>query len=195
MHRGRSVHSKAKRRMPPSPVRGNAGRPPKRSLSKGKLVKPAVVQAQAATAAAAWGATATRWRDQLSTTAGEIITFAARRVLLLVILYTIEHVHQGAAGGQDHGPGGARELRGGGRPPAADLTGIYARFPTGPSSDELAAGTTAWLKANKPGVLDSKVEKAFREREWLIVWTPPYCPKFQPIELVWGAGKERASGM
>ena len=41
----------------------------------------------------------------------------------------------------------------------------------------------------------AKVEKAFREREWLIVWTPPYCPKSQPIELVWGAGKERASGM
>lgn len=49
-----------------------------------------MVHTQAATAAAAWGATATRWRDQLSTTAGEIITFAVRRVLLLVILYTME---------------------------------------------------------------------------------------------------------
>jgi hypothetical protein len=95
----------------------------------------------------------------------------------------------------DEPPSVAAYRADGTKPPAADLTGIYARFPTGPSSDELAAGTTAWLKANKPGVLDSKVEKAFREREWLIVWTPPYCPKFQPIELVWGAGKERASGM
>ena len=25
-----------------------------------------------------------------------------------------------------------------------------------------------------------------------IIWTPPYCPKFQPIELVWGVGKQRA---
>ena len=91
----------------------------------------------------------------------------------------------------DEPPSVAAYRADGTKPPAADLTGIYARFPTGPSSDELAAGTTAWLKANKPGVLDSKVEKAFREREWLIVWTPPYCPKFQPIELVWGAGKER----
>ena len=24
---------------------------------------------------------------------------------------------------------------------------------------------------------------------------PPYCPKFQPIELLWGAAKQRASGM
>ena len=95
----------------------------------------------------------------------------------------------------DEPPSVAAYRADGTKPPAADLTGIYARFPTGPSSDELAAGTTAWLKANKPGVLDSKVEKAFREREWLIVWTPPYCPKFQPIELVWGAGNERASGM
>ncbi len=23
-------------------------------------------------------------------------------------------------------------------------------------------------------------------------WTPPYCPKFQPNELVWGVGKQRA---
>ena len=30
------------------------------------------------------------WRDQPSTTAGEIISFAARRVLLLVILLTME---------------------------------------------------------------------------------------------------------
>ena len=27
------------------------------------------------------------------------------------------------------------------------------------------------------------------------MWTPPYCPKFQPIELVSGVGKQRASGM
>ena len=27
------------------------------------------------------------------------------------------------------------------------------------------------------------------------MWTPPYCPKSQPIKLVWGAGKQRPSGM
>jgi len=55
------------------------------------------------------------------------------------------------------------------KPPATNLTGIYARFPIGPSSDELAAATTAWLKANKPEVIDSKDERAFREKGWLIV--------------------------
>ena len=26
-------------------------------------------------------------------------------------------------------------------------------------------------------------------RDWEIIWTPPYCPKFQPIERCWGFGK------
>ena len=89
----------------------------------------------------------------------------------------------------DEPPSVAAYRADGTKPPAADLTGIYARFPTGPSSDELAAATTAWLKANKPEVLDSKVEKAFREREWLIMWTPPYCPKFQPHRALVGRGQ------
>ena len=40
--------------------------------------------------------------------------------------------------------------------------------------------------------MDSKVELLFREKGWEIIWTPPYCPKFQMIELVWGVGKQRA---
>jgi methionine synthase I (cobalamin-dependent) len=34
-----------------------------------------------------------------------------------------------------------------------------------------------WLKANKPEVLDSKVEKTFREKGWKIIRTPTYSPK------------------
>jgi hypothetical protein len=33
--------------------------------------------------------------------------------------------------------------------------------------------TRPWLKANRPGALDSKVGAEFRRREYLIVWTPP----------------------
>ena len=36
------------------------------------------------------------------------------------------------------------------------------------------------------------MEKQFRAGGWEVIWTPPYCPKFQPIELVWGVGKQRA---
>jgi hypothetical protein len=75
-----------------------------------------------------------------------------------------------------------------------------------------------WLKANKPEVLDYKVEKTFRDKGWVVIWTPPYSPKsvltaqkksafpllaqkhtrlhsqfrYQPIELAWGVGKQRA---
>ena len=36
------------------------------------------------------------------------------------------------------------------------------------------------------------MEKQFRAGGREVIWTPPYCPKFQPIELVWGVGKQRA---
>ena len=52
----------------------------------------------------------------------------------------------------DEPPSVAAYRADGPKPPAADLTGIHARFLIGPSSDKLAAVTTAWLKANKPGV-------------------------------------------
>ena len=66
------------------------GRPRKSNPAIGKSGSPVAVRTQAATAAASWSSTATLWRDQPSTTAGEIISFAARRVLLLVILHTME---------------------------------------------------------------------------------------------------------
>jgi len=72
---------------------------------------------------------------------------------------------------------------------------VYARAPDGPSSLELAKAAKIWFKAHKPEVLYSKVEAMFAEKEWKIVWTPPYAPKFQPIELVWGVGKQRAGCM
>jgi transposase len=63
----------------------------------------------------------------------------------------------------------------------------------GASSNELYAATIDWLKANCPDALDSKVEREFRARGWKIIWTPPYAPRFQPIELVWGVAKQRVA--
>ena len=83
----------------------------------------------------------------------------------------------------------------GGKAPKAPQAGIYARGPAGPSATELAAATRAWLQANCPSVLSSAVENKFRALGWKIIWTPPYCPKFQPIELVWGAGKQRTASL
>jgi len=50
---------------------------------------------------------------------------------------------------------------------------VLARAPHGPSNAELTAATIAWLKANCPEALDSKVEAEFRKRGYGIVWTPP----------------------
>lgn len=84
-------------------------------------------------------------------------------------------------------------LHGGAAPSSDGLDGtVYERAPKGPSTAELAQATATWLKTFKPDALASKVECLFAERGWLIIWTPPYCPKFQPIELVWGGGKQRA---
>lgn len=70
---------------------------------------------------------------------------------------------------------------------------VYCRFEAeNPSALELAEAVTAICKGSHPEVLDSKFEKMFRQKGWKIIWTPPYCPKFQPIELVWGVGKQRA---
>ena len=52
--------------------------------------------------------------------------------------------------------------------------------------------STPVLVVHRPEVLESKVETMFRELGWKIIWTPPYAPKYQPIELVWGFGKQRA---
>ena len=78
--------------------------------------------------------------------------------------------------------------------PRSGVSGtVYARYPNGPSTEELQHATQEWLQSEFPEALDSKVEALFRKNKWGIVWTPPYCPKFQPIELVWGAGKQRAA--
>jgi len=87
----RAVHSKAGQRRSRSPKASLAvlvrAAPPlaSRSLQWRFGLKPQLLLRRGPPLA-----TATLWRDQPSTTAGEIISFAARRVLLLVILHTME---------------------------------------------------------------------------------------------------------
>ena len=77
-------------------------------------------------------------------------------------------------------------------PTSGEAGTVYQKGPAGPSGPELTAATFQYLTTHKPEALDSKVEKQFRALGWEIIWTPPYSPKFQPIELVWGIGKQRA---
>ena len=82
------------------------------------------------------------------------------------------------------------------KPDKAKIPGtVHANFPRGPSVEELRHAMNEYLPVHCPQALDSRVEKLFREKKWDIIWTPPYCPKFQPIELVWGVGKQRAAGL
>ena len=39
------------------------------------------------------------------------------------------------------------------------------------------------------------LENKFSALGWKVIWTPPYWPKCQPIESVWGGGKQRAAHM
>ncbi|CAN0587389.1 unnamed protein product, partial [Ectocarpus sp. 12 AP-2014] len=48
-------------------------------------------------------------------------------------------------------------------------------------------------KKNFPQKLEEKAETYMREKGWGLIWTPPYMPTFQPIELFWQHGKHYVS--
>ena len=77
-------------------------------------------------------------------------------------------------------------------PTTGEAGTVHQKGPAGPSGPELTAVTFQYLTTHKPEAQDSKVEKQFRALGREIIWTSPYCPKFQPIEFVWGIGKQRA---
>ena len=59
--------------------------------------------------------------------------------------------------------------------------------------DELKFSFLDWLHTNKPQLLECKVEKYLHDLGHEILWTPPYAPKLQPIELFWAAGKNNVA--
>ena len=61
------------------------------------------------------------------------------------------------------------------------------------SLDELKISFLNWMKDNKPEFLARKVEKYVHGLGHEILWTPPYAPKLQPIELFWAAGKNHVA--
>lgn len=61
--------------------------------------------------------------------------------------------------------------------------------------DELKIAYVTWLKENNLPKLECKIEKYLKERGHEILWTPPYCPDLQPIELFWAGGKNYAASM
>ena len=64
-----------------------------------------------------------------------------------------------------------------------------ARDPRIANGEELKVAFVNYLRDNKPEMLECKVEKFLHDRGYKVIWTLPYCPDLQPIELFWAAGK------
>ena len=58
--------------------------------------------------------------------------------------------------------------------------------------DEMRPAVLRWFKKNRKHMLESKLVRKFRDMDWHVLFTPPYCPDLQPIELFWAAGKNWA---
>lgn len=59
------------------------------------------------------------------------------------------------------------------------------RAPKGPSLEEMQTALHKCLMEKCPAALESRIVQFFKKENWTLVFTPPYCPQFQPIELVW----------
>ncbi len=57
----------------------------------------------------------------------------------------------------------------------------------GPNIDELRTGIIKWITHHMEYLewILNDVEKFAREHNFRVIWTPPYHPELQPIELVW----------
>lgn len=57
-----------------------------------------------------------------------------------------------------------------------------------PTVEELRAACTAAIEAD-PSINKSEVQKLMDTHGYGLIYTPPYTPQFQPIELIWGVVK------
>lgn len=64
------------------------------------------------------------------------------------------------------------------------------RAPNGPSVEAMRCSLQKHLEVTRPDVITSDLKKFFDKRGWELIFTPPYCPKLQPIELFWQQGKQ-----
>ncbi|CAN0285249.1 unnamed protein product, partial [Ectocarpus fasciculatus] len=66
----------------------------------------------------------------------------------------------------------------------------FAHYPAGPSKPELQRATFRLLETKAPEKLMTRAERFFKDNDLgYLLFTPPYCPALQPIELFWAYGK------
>ena len=58
----------------------------------------------------------------------------------------------------------------------------------GPSKEDLIAATQKWLDEH-PDYNRTVIEQLFDDAGHSIIYTPPFCPEVQPIELLWAKVK------
>ena len=58
----------------------------------------------------------------------------------------------------------------------------------GPSKDDLLAAVQKWLEAH-PDHNRTVVEQLMSDAGYSLIYTPPFCPEVQPIELLWAKVK------
>lgn len=78
-------------------------------------------------------------------------------------------------------------------PKAGSFPNSNSKCGRGVTAAELALATRAFFQLKHPTKLMEKVEVFMHERGWQLIWTPPYMPSFQPIELFWQHGKHYVS--
>lgn len=64
-----------------------------------------------------------------------------------------------------------------------------------PTTEELKEAMVRYIAEYIPALLECKVERYLSDRGHTVMWTPPYTPDLQPIELFWAAGKNHAAYM
>lgn len=78
-------------------------------------------------------------------------------------------------------------------PESGSFPNSNSKSGNGVTGAELALATRAFFQLRYPEKLMEKVESFMHGHNWQLIWTPPYMPTFQPIELFWQHGKQYVS--
>ena len=78
-------------------------------------------------------------------------------------------------------------------PESGSFPNSNSKCGSGVTAAELALATRAFFQLRYPEMLMEKVESFMHRHKWQLIWTPPYMPTLQPIELFCQHGKHYVS--
>ena len=62
-----------------------------------------------------------------------------------------------------------------------------------PNREDLKQYVKKWALENKPSVFKTQLQKVIESLGGYVIFLPPYCPEFNPIELVWANVKRKVA--